>query len=136
MTVLWKPSEEELQANVLRTAGLLGWRYYHTRDSRKSAGGFPDLVLVRPPRLVFVELKRLPERLAAGRPTAEQQAWIEDLSEIDRLIRADAAACRPDDIGREIRSGQPHRWPGIPSVEVYIWRPAHWLDGSIEAVLR
>lgn len=67
-------SEDDWQAQVIAAARLLGWAYYHTRDSRRSPHGFPDLVLSRPPRLVFAELKR--ER---GQPTAEQYDWLERL---------------------------------------------------------
>lgn len=45
------------QHQVLRYAELTGWRAYHTYDSRRSAAGFPDLVLVRRPRVIFAELK-------------------------------------------------------------------------------
>lgn len=68
-------TEKQLQAQVLQLARLSGWRCYHTYDSRRSAPGFPDLVLVRPPRLIFVELKTTTGRL---RPT--QAEWLDDLA--------------------------------------------------------
>ena len=78
-------SEKELQTRVIEFARLYGWRVAHFHDSRrqvkpgvfvgdKDAVGFPDLVLVRPPRLMVVELKR-----ELGKLTDEQQAWIGDL---------------------------------------------------------
>jgi hypothetical protein len=78
-------SEKELQARVIEFARLYGWRVAHFHDSRrqvkpgvfvgdKDAVGFPDLVLVRPPRLMVVELKR-----ELGKLTDEQHAWIGDL---------------------------------------------------------
>ncbi len=63
-------SERAFQRQVVEFAELMGWRTYHTYDSRRSNAGFPDLVLVRPPRVVFVELKR--ER---GRATRDQDLW-------------------------------------------------------------
>lgn len=66
-------SEAEFQAEVERIAKERGWRAYHTRDSRKSAKGFLDLVLVRE-RVVWAELKA-----EDGRPTADQLNWIDDL---------------------------------------------------------
>lgn len=68
-------TEKEFQARVLTLARLNGWKTYHTHDSRRSAPGFPDLVLVRPPRLIFAELKS-----AKGRLRPEQRVWLEALS--------------------------------------------------------
>ena len=75
-------TEKEWQATVVDTAKLIGWWVYHTRDSRGSEPGYPDLVLVRPDdqggRIVFVELK-------TDRPgsqlTGAQKGWIERLRE-------------------------------------------------------
>jgi hypothetical protein len=68
-------TEKQLQAQVVQLAQLGGWRTYHTHDSRRSAPGFPDLVLVRPPRLVFAELKS-----ENGRIRPEQEMWLEALA--------------------------------------------------------
>ena len=67
-------TEAQLQAAVIEAAQLFGWRIYHTFDSRRSNAGFPDLVLVRPPEMLFVELKS-----EKGRVRPEQKAWIDDL---------------------------------------------------------
>jgi hypothetical protein len=69
--------EAALQAQVLRIAGHTGWRAYHTHDSRRSAAGFPDLVLAHPRagRVVFAELKS-----EAGRLSRAQLAWLTDLA--------------------------------------------------------
>ena len=40
-------TEKKFQAAVLQIANMYGWLAYHTHDSRRSAPGFPDLVLVR-----------------------------------------------------------------------------------------
>lgn len=81
-------SEAEFQATVIKDAKQLGWRVYHTHDSRRSNPGFPDLVLVRE-RVIWAELKT-----AHGRVNAQQQAWI------DRLQAAgqEAYLWRPQDI--------------------------------------
>ena len=67
-------SERDFQRQVVELAELQGWRVYHTYDSRRSNPGFPDLALVRPPRVIFAELKR--ER---GRVTAAQREWAQAL---------------------------------------------------------
>ncbi len=63
------------QRQVLDIAHLYGWRSYHTHDSRRSNAGFPDLTLVRPPRVVFAELKSM-----RGRTSSDQRAWLADLN--------------------------------------------------------
>jgi hypothetical protein len=67
--------EKELLARVRYLARVAGWLVYHTFNSRKSEAGFPDLVLVKPPRLVIAELKR-----AGEQPTIEQEAWLAALA--------------------------------------------------------
>jgi len=49
--------EKELQQAIYDCARYLGWLAYHVYDARRSTPGFPDLVLIRPPRLIVAELK-------------------------------------------------------------------------------
>lgn len=51
-------TEDELLETVLETATRFGWWSYHTRDSRRSTPGWVDLVLLKPPCALFVELKK------------------------------------------------------------------------------
>ncbi len=39
--------EKQLQAQIVKTAGELGWKAYHSYFSDRSEAGWPDLVLVR-----------------------------------------------------------------------------------------
>ncbi len=73
---------------VIPYARLKGWRVYFTHTSKFSPAGFPDLVLVRGPRLMMRELKT--ER---GVVTGAQADWLE------RLYAAgvDASVWRPSD---------------------------------------
>ena len=50
-------TEASWQAQVVAAADLFGWYVYHNPDSRRSNAGFPDLVLIRPPRILWIELK-------------------------------------------------------------------------------
>jgi hypothetical protein len=68
-------AEAELQAQVISLARWRGFLVYHTYDSRRSPPGFPDLVLVRPPCLYFVELKS--ER---GKLSPDQELWLDTLA--------------------------------------------------------
>lgn len=70
-TAISQQTEEEFQAAVIQFAKLLGYRCYHTHDSRRSEPGFPDLVLVKSGRMIVAELKR-----QTGRTTPAQQEWI------------------------------------------------------------
>jgi Holliday junction resolvase-like predicted endonuclease len=68
-------SEHEFQAAVIELAHLRGWLVFHSYDSRRDPAGFPDLVMVRGHRIMFVELKT--ER---GRVRPQQREWLDALS--------------------------------------------------------
>lgn len=65
-------SEAQLQAKIIQWALAAHWKVYHVPDSRRSVPGFPDLELLRAPRLIKAELKREGED-----PTPDQAAWLE-----------------------------------------------------------
>ena len=96
-------TETEFQAQVIELATTLGWLVYHTYDSRRSVYGFPDLVLVRCGRVIFMELKSEKGRLdtrrryspRTGRALPNQKDWKDAFE-----------AC--------------------PDVEYYLYRPRHW----------
>lgn len=73
------PLEADFQLQITQLAHLLGWEDFHvragrTKDSWRTPGsgtmarGWPDLVLVRGKRLLFVEVKR-----DGGKLTADQE---------------------------------------------------------------
>ena len=70
-----KELESGFQQTLKEYAKLRGWLYYHTYNSQRSDPGFPDTVLVRGDRLIFIELKTL-----KGRVSSAQQIWIDRLS--------------------------------------------------------
>ena len=96
-------SEAAFQQQVLNLAGYYGWRSYHTHDSRRSQAGFPDLVLVRGPELIFAELKT-----DTGRVRPEQQEWIAALQAISTELVVDLEQLDHD---------------SHACVDVYLWRP-------------
>lgn len=67
-------TEQQWMAQVKELAGFRSWHFYHTYNSRKSNPGFPDLVLMRAPRVIFAELKR-----DKGQLTLDQIVWKEGL---------------------------------------------------------
>lgn len=67
-----KLTERQFMQQVITAAELLGWKYYHTHNSRRSPKGFPDLVLAKPGLpVVYAELKK-----EGGRLTREQRDWL------------------------------------------------------------
>jgi hypothetical protein len=80
---------DSLDAHIRRLTSDLGLLRYHTHDSRRSPGGFPDLVCVGPGGVLFRELKR------EGRnPTPAQQRWLDALT----AAGSDAGVWRPSDL--------------------------------------
>jgi len=84
-----KISEKAFQQAVTDLAGYAGWALqYHTLNSRGSTAGFPDLVLLRPPELIMVELKA-----EKGRVSVAQWEWLEQLG----LCGVEVYCWRPSD---------------------------------------
>lgn len=67
-------SERAWQDVVVDLARLCGWLPFHVLRSKGMEAGWPDLVLIRPPDIVFAELKR--ER---GKVTAAQARVLDML---------------------------------------------------------
>ena len=68
-------SEAAFMDTILQAAEIYGWWAYHTHDSRRSTAGFPDLVLIKPPRVIFLEVKSETGRLS--RAQADVLAMLE-----------------------------------------------------------
>jgi len=76
--------EKEFQRAVIEYARMMGWRVHHTLPAITQSGrwitpvqgdvGFPDLVLCRPPRVIFAELKRV-----GGKVSVAQREWLDAL---------------------------------------------------------
>ncbi len=90
-------SEAVLMAMIRHRAKCTGWLTYHTYRSDKSPPGFPDLVLVKPGRLIFAEVKT-----ATGKLTPYQQTWLD-------LLRHAVA-----DV--EVYVWRPHDFPAIIAI--------------------
>ena len=82
-------TEAAWQQTVIEAADLLGWFVYHNPDSRRSTAGFPDLVLIRAPRVMFLELKRENGRLS----TVQREV----LAELEGCPGVDVHVARPSD---------------------------------------
>lgn len=85
-------SEKDFQTGVLKLARFHGFTLrYHTHDSRRSAPGFPDLILVNPGarRVLYRELKT-----NKGRVSPDQREWLDGLT----ACGMDAGVWRPNDL--------------------------------------
>lgn len=86
-------TEDELLQAITEAATYLGWRWHHIRRSDQALqmghSGFPDLVMVKGDRLLFLELKT-----EAGTLTVDQYAWVAAL----RSSSVRAAVIRPSDL--------------------------------------
>lgn len=71
-------TEKQFMAQVVEIAGILGWATYHPWLSIHSPRGWPDLALVRPPRLVLAELKS-----EKGKVSEAQSRWLDLLADCD-----------------------------------------------------
>ena len=65
-------AEKDLMSQIRDLAKIYHWKLYHPFLSKWSEKGFPDITLVRPPRIIFTELKRDEAKL-----TSSQQEWAE-----------------------------------------------------------
>ena len=91
-------TEDDFQAAVIQLAELLGWMLYHVTNVRgrlrsHTSSGFPDLVLVRGLRCLFIELKTDSES-----PSPEQDRWLSALLAVP---------------GLEVDVWRPRDWPHI-----------------------
>lgn len=105
-------TEAQLQDAVIDCARLLGWRVAHFRPARTERGWRTPVSADGKgfPDLVMVRGGRLifAELKQRGkRPSGEQQAWLDALAMV-----------------------------GDRTVQTFLWTPAHWQDGVVEARLR
>lgn len=83
--------ESALLKAVREAAQGAGYLFYHTYRSDRSAKGYPDATLVKPGHPLFMlELKT-----ARGKPTMEQQAWLDALAQCTSVH---AQVVRPADL--------------------------------------
>jgi len=82
-------TEKQFSQQVVDLGHLYGWLIYRTWRSIHSPAGFPDLVMVRPPRLIFAELKS-----EKGKLTSVQEEW---LARLGMLSACEVFLWRPDD---------------------------------------
>ena len=115
-------SETAFASQVEDLLDIGQWRWTHFRPAYTNKGwrtplsgdkGLPDYICVRPPRLIFAELKD-----QYTKTTPEQEGWLEDLRECVRFIPFE-----PIQIGEHGLERPTGEILLVPSLEVYLWRP-------------
>ncbi len=94
-----KMTEKEFGRQVEELARLSGWTYYHTWNSQNSVAGFPDYVFMKPPRIIYAELKsekgkvtRAQEYMLLTLNQCNQTTYIwrpSDWNDIEEVLRGD-----------------------------------------------
>lgn len=127
-------SEKDFSTQVEGMLDLFGWQWCHfrtarTKESWKTAitghKGFVDYVAVRPPRVIFAELKS-----DTGKLSDDQYEWIEALKDCQRVIIAD-----PLTVSGQVATIRLHR--DVKTVllpEIYVWKPGD--SDEVERILR
>ncbi len=83
-------TERDLREQVRHLCKVMGWKFHFTWTSIHSPRGMPDLILCKPPRLIFAELKT-----EKGIVSPAQQEWL------DLLAQCTGVECylwRPGDV--------------------------------------
>lgn len=93
-------TENDFQSQIIELARILGWKIAHFRPARTKTGwrtavagdgsGFPDCCIVKPPRVIFAELKS-----NKGKLSAFQEHWLNLLKQCPGV---EVYLWRPDDI--------------------------------------
>lgn len=65
-------TEKQLREQIRDLCKVFGFKFYFTWSSIHSPRGMPDLILVKPPRVIFAELKS-----EGKQPSPAQQEWID-----------------------------------------------------------
>lgn len=83
-------SEAAFQSRITGLCDLLGLKWHHETDSRRTRKGWPDLFICGRHRVLIVEVKKD----AKAKVTPEQQEWIDAL----------------DVAGQDVRVWRPRDW--------------------------
>jgi hypothetical protein len=82
-------TEAAFTTELLKWLKVYKWRSFHVRNSGYGGNtyvqgepGFPDIVAIRPPRLLVAELKIGKAGTLLGEPRPEQRMWLAALERV------------------------------------------------------
>ena len=81
-------TEAQYQKQIVDLAEACGWLVWHDNDPRRNSAGLPDLLMVRGPVLLFLEVKT-----EKGKVRPEQEAFIGRLKQV-KYVHADVVRPR------------------------------------------
>lgn len=103
-------TEQQFTNELLKWLKAYKWRSFHVRNSGfggntyvQGERGFPDVLAIRPPRILVAELKVGKAGTLKGDPTPDQVAWLEAFQHVQIS------------------------WKWQP-IETYVWRPENWSE--------
>ena len=73
-------TENQFESQIRDLAEMFHWRYYHPFLSKWSERGWPDIVLLRAPRLILAELKS-----DKGKLSIHQARWLWELRKVRNI---------------------------------------------------
>ena len=99
--VLKATTEAQYQKQIVDLAEACGWLVWHDNDPRRNSAGLPDLLMVRGPVLLFIEVKT-----EKGKVSPEQEAFIGRLKQV-KYVHADVVRPRHfEQIAQVLRSAK------------------------------
>ena len=119
-------SETAFASQVESLLNLYRWHWCHFRPALTGAGwrtamtgkkGIPDYIAVRPPRLIFAELKD-----EVKPTTPEQQEWLDLLSGSQRVVLTTPLTVQ----GKVAKVSIDKPLNYLMTPEVYLWRPSQF----------
>lgn len=111
-------TERDLLKSVMETARDCGWLVHHETFSVYSPAGLPDLIMVKPPRIIYMELKS-----DVGKVSDKQRLW---LSTLNRCPGVEVYIGRPANLEAIYRV-----LLGVPTLEI-----AHSLTWEVRGELQ
>lgn len=117
-------TEAELQRCVVELARRLGFTVHHAHDARHGEAGAPDLEIVGKGRFLKVELKSQTGTLTNTRVMYRHRGKLHARPRVgSRLVMVGG---QTEYLENLLQAG----------VACFLWKPANWLDGTIERVLK
>lgn len=99
-------SERDWQQTVIGLLDLHGWTWFHVGDSRRASAAILDIIAIRPPRFLCIELKTEKGKLTKTKVVKGKHGFYARLGQLEVIALL-------------------HQCPGV---ECFVWRPSNYED--------